>query len=274
MGCIACGAQETKRMYDILTLCPACQFAWADSQYSDEEWKKIYGKDYFFGEEYVDYLKEEKALRKNFQRDLDWIKTFSSGGKLLEIGCAYGFFLDEAQKYFDVRGMDIHAQGCAYAREQFGLKTESGDFLRSSYLQESFDAVVMWDVLEHLPAPHLYLAKAAQMLKKNGYIFLSTLDRTSPTARLSGKNWRQIHPPTHLSYFSWESLKLMLHSAGFKVKARKYRGSYRSWNNTFYNLFVLRWKKPEWYEGLKSVFQNDYYYLNTFDHVYVAAIKQ
>lgn len=93
-------------------------------------------------------------------------------------------------------------------------------------------------------------------------------------ARIQGKHWRQIHPPTHLSYFSWKSLALLLKQAGFSVVEKKYWGNYRSWDNTFYNLLVLRSNRQRLYEGLKRRgWLQGVYYLNTFDTVFCAARK-
>lgn len=196
MSCLACGNQHYKQLYDGILSCTSCKFSWADITLSEEEWKKIYNKNYFFGEEYADYLKEEKALRKNFHRNLKWMISLCPDGKLLELGCAYGFFLDEARKHYTTEGVDIHADGYAHARNTYNLNAKTENFLTMPFPEKSFNVICAWDVLEHLPRPDLFIQKAGQLLKTNGYLFFSTLDITSFSARIQGKHWRQIHPLT------------------------------------------------------------------------------
>jgi SAM-dependent methyltransferase len=274
MSCLACGQTASRELYLGIQECLSCQFAWADIKLSPEQWGELYGSSYFFGDEYVDYIGEEPALRKNFRRDLTFMRKYCPSGRLFEVGSAYGFFLDEARRHYEVRGVDIHKEGCRYAREKFALDAQAEDFLSMPIAAGSYDAVAMWDMLEHVPNPHEFLSKAAAILKKGGYVFFSTLDITSWLARLQGRSWRQIHPPTHVSYFSRRSLEIMLKRAGFSVASVKYYGDYRSWNNTWFNLLVLRAKNKRLYESLKQKgLLNGEYYLNTFDHVYMAAQK-
>ena len=275
MSCLACGNQQHEHLYDGILSCPACKFSRADLNLSEEAAKKIYGKNYFFGDEYVDYLNEEAALRENARRNLKWMASFCPGGKLLEIGCAYGFFLDEAKHYYDVNGVDIHEEGCKHARRAFNLKARAGNFLDMPCPENSFDAIASWNTLEHLARPDLFIQKSSRLLKKDGALFFSTLDITSFPAKIRGKHWRQIHPPTHISYFSWKSLCIMLENAGFSITDKKYRGEYRSWDNTFFILFVLRSKNKKLYESLKKRnWLKGIYYLNTFDIITCAAKKR
>jgi 2-polyprenyl-3-methyl-5-hydroxy-6-metoxy-1,4-benzoquinol methylase len=274
MPCLACGNEQYNEIFSGIRSCKACRFAWADVNLSSAQWRELYNTRYFFGDEYVDYLGEERALRKNFKRNLQFMAGYRSSGKLLEIGSAYGFFLDEASRYYSVTGVDIHQEGCQYALDKFGADTRTGDLLAMPFENGSFDVITMWDTLEHLPNPQDFIKKAQSLLKDKGYLFFSTLDITSVLSRVQGRGWRQIHPPTHVSYFSRESLKIMLERFGFTVLAIKRFGDHRTWDNTWFNLLVLRWGKKELYHSLKQKgWLKGEYYLNTFDHVYFAARK-
>jgi hypothetical protein len=70
-----------------------------------ESLDEMYSGDFFKGGEYVDYLKEEPALRRSFKRNLKLISNFCPSGRLLEIGCAYGFFLDVAKRQYEAQGI-------------------------------------------------------------------------------------------------------------------------------------------------------------------------
>src|SRR5262249_20847419 len=82
-----------------------------------------------------------------------------------------------------------------------------------------FDVVCLWDTIEHLPRPDLFLQKARQLLRPNGRLFLTTGDISSLNARLRGRKWRQIHPPSHLHYFSKDSIAKILRRTGFRALA-------------------------------------------------------
>jgi len=74
-----------------------------------------------------------------------------------------------------------------------------------------------WDTLEHLPHPERFLAKIAELLPAGGWLFLTTGDIGAPVARRGGERWRMIHPPTHLQYFSRETLRRFLARHGLRT---------------------------------------------------------
>jgi hypothetical protein len=89
----------------------------------------------------------------------------------------------------------------------------------------------MWDTIEHVPSPDRFVAKAFELLRPGGYLFMTTGDIDSVVARLQGPRWRQIHPPTHLSYFSRRTLTRMLERAGFEVTTLETAPYYHTFQN-------------------------------------------
>jgi hypothetical protein len=75
----------------------------------------------------------------------------------------------------------------------------------------------MWDTLEHVPGPDVFVAKAREVLRPGGHLFITTGDIGSLNARWRGATWRQIHPPTHVNYFSRATLVRMLERLGFSI---------------------------------------------------------
>jgi 2-polyprenyl-3-methyl-5-hydroxy-6-metoxy-1,4-benzoquinol methylase len=139
-------------------------------------------------------------------------------GRLLEIGCAYGFFLDEAARVFDhAVGVDVIAHAVDRARERFGVDARTGHFLEMDFDGERFDVVCLWDTVEHLSRPDEFVAKIRDLSTSDGRLYLTTGDISSLNARLRGANWRQIHPPSHLHYFSQETIRRLLERVGFEV---------------------------------------------------------
>src|SRR5207249_258065 len=160
-------------------------------------------------------------------------------GSLLEIGYAYGFFLDEARRRFArVVGVDISQDAALKGRERSMLETHAGDFLRMSFAPASFDVVCLWDTVEHLEFPYEYLIKARSLLTAGGHVFMTTGDLGSWNARLRGARWRQIHPPTHLHYFSRKTLEALLVRVGFEVLGVETAAYYHSVHNVLGTLIV------------------------------------
>src|SRR5687768_5011647 len=101
-----------------LQACRACGFiSWPDVDATELE--QLYDERYFTGLEYPDYLGQQDALRRSMRRHLDQMAGIQPpGGALLEVGCAYGLFLDEARHNFaSVTGIDICQEPIAYARD-------------------------------------------------------------------------------------------------------------------------------------------------------------
>ncbi|MDO8609668.1 MAG: class I SAM-dependent methyltransferase, partial [bacterium] len=176
MSCIICNNDHTEKLYDILLKCSNCGYIWANPDISKKQLSNLYNDNYFFGGEYVDYLQEKQVLQKNFQRNLKIISKFITSGRLLEIGCAYGFFLDLARKQYQVQGIDINDNACKYAREKLCLDVTCGDFLEIDFKNNYYDVIVMWATLEHLKSPQIYIEKITTLLKPNGIFAFSTLD--------------------------------------------------------------------------------------------------
>jgi len=238
--------------------------------------KVVYGDGFFFGDEYVDYLRDRSVFEKQFRDRLQDVKKYQLGGDLVEIGCAYGFFLAVAQESYRARGFDIAEGPVAYARECLGVDARCEDFLDASVEPESVDAVVMWDTIEHLPRPDLTIDKIVRVLRPNGFLFLTTGDIGGVLARARRERWRLICPPSHLHYFSRKTIARLLENGGLQPVEIKYVGVRRSLRQTVYSLLVLRKQHPpSWLYRLiaDSPVGDLSFVLNTYDIMLVVGQK-
>jgi 2-polyprenyl-3-methyl-5-hydroxy-6-metoxy-1,4-benzoquinol methylase len=277
--CIVCSGIELTAFHPGLLKCPQCGHAVADMRMSDKDLHALYRKEYFFGKEYSDYIADRTVLQENFRLRLRSLRPFLTPERhrrLLEIGSAYGFFLDIAREEFEsVQGIDIAEDGVRYARESLGLNVIQGDLLEYDFGGQTFDVVCLWDTIEHLGSPHLYIEKAATLVQGGGLITVTTGDIGSINARLKGANWRLIHPPTHMHYFTKNSLERLLAHYGFDTVYNQYCGFYRSVDNVAYNLFVLRYQMPWLYKVMRrSGLCRVKFYSNLYDIVNVIARKR
>lgn len=274
--CICCEGTRAVPHLDILLRCPRCSHVWADAELSVEQARALYGPGYFQGEEYLDYEREEPALRRNFRRCLRSLRQLEpGGGRVWEIGAAYGYFLDEASTHYQVAGCDISESATARARERFGLDVQALDYL-DHHLDHPQDAICLWDCIEHLAEPHRFLDKAWRDLAPGGTLGLSTGDIGALNARLRGRNWRLVHVPTHLHYFTVRSITTLLERLGFQLVLVEHPPFWRMADAVAYQL-LQQGKGPtrqRIYGGLKRLGVLDVPFpLNTLDLMTVWARK-
>jgi SAM-dependent methyltransferase len=181
----------------------------------------IYNEAYFQGGQadgYSDYIGSEDVLRGEFRAAVqDLRKAGCSSGKLLELGCAYGFFLAEAKAYFEVHGVEVSECAVRFCRTR-GLDVERGT-LTAEYVgrHTPFDAVVMLDVVEHLMEPDKVMELVHRAMKPGGKLMLTTGDWESALSCIMGRNWRLMTPPQHAFFFSPRTMSAMLARVGFDV---------------------------------------------------------
>lgn len=222
--CPACTDTTVHRMLfsknscDILQ-CRACGLGRAECRSFDV--RSYYTEDYFVGahaDGYVDYRGSEQVLRREFARTVQFIRRLRGSGRLLEIGCAYGFFLEEARSFYDVAGIEIADNAVAFCRAR-GLRVINGVAEESTLGQlGAFDVIVLLDVIEHLQDPRSTLALCRRYLNPGGIIVISTGDFASFYARLAGRNWRLMTPPQHLWFFTPQSMRRLSHSIGLELE--------------------------------------------------------
>jgi SAM-dependent methyltransferase len=188
---------------------------------NDFQPEQYYTEGYFSGERadgYADYRGSEHILRREFSHTIEYIRKFRDGGRLLDIGCAYGFFLQEAQQFYDVSGIEIAADAAEFCRQR-GLNAITG--IADEYTLAplgTMDVIVMLDVIEHLPDPRQTLTLCYQHLAPGGIIVVTTGDFASLCARLMGRHWRLMTPPQHLWFFTPKSIERLAQSAGLHLE--------------------------------------------------------
>jgi 2-polyprenyl-3-methyl-5-hydroxy-6-metoxy-1,4-benzoquinol methylase len=228
MACFACGSDRAPDRVRIssehsIAFCPVCGSGRSESPPAPEAFASMYGGDYYqaWGVHETG-SRTELLKRATFARRLDdcapWMR---SGGKVLDLGCATGFFLREAQEHgYEGFGIDVsaHAIGqCAMSIDRDRL--HCGEFESSTFgtaAGDRFDAIFMSDYLEHVLNPSAVLALAADRLAPAGVVVITTPDVGSFSRRVMGRRWPHFKPE-HVSYFSRKGLARLLRSMGFAL---------------------------------------------------------
>ena len=276
-NCLICGGILRPSPISGLLLCEECKFTTADLTISEEQLRQLYAGTYFAGDEYRDYIADRPVIERQFRLRLRRLLRFVPNAhkkSLFEIGCAYGFFLSVAKNTFhSVEGIDISNEAIEYARQFLGLNARSSEFLTHEF-DMAPDVVCMWDTIEHLCRPDFYIEKIAALLPRGGLLALTTADLDSWVARTRGSKWRQIHPPTHLHYFSRKTLRRLLQRTGLKIKYMRTEGMYRRVDTMAYIILCLKYNRPDVYSRLrKTRLLNWDLYLNLGDILFVVAEK-
>ncbi len=140
-----------------------------------------------------------------------------SPGRLLDIGCSNGSFLQAAQSLgWNGEGIELRAESAAIAREA-GVRVYTDYVEKLKLPGESYRAVTMWQVIEHLPDPQIVLEECHRLLEAGGILAVSTPNIKSIGWRLLRENWSPVEPTVHPHLFSAGTLQKLLEQAGFST---------------------------------------------------------
>jgi len=220
IDCPTCGPSEQGPLYDVdgwkIVRCLSCGLAMVNPRRQSAI--KIYEDDAYFSDNrfYYDYAGNKRAYQIGFRSKLALLKEFCPyGGTLLDVGAAYGFFMEEAARFgFQAFGVELSkaaaeraaAHGVVFNRALGDVETD-----------QRFDVVAFIDSLEHFEQPLEGLQKAHALLKDDGIVAVMVPNIDSRFARLMGAKWHLFLPEEHLFYFNRDSLGTMLARSGFDV---------------------------------------------------------
>jgi SAM-dependent methyltransferase len=176
-----------------------------DASYFDREYFELHpGK-----VKYLDYL--VGLLRSH---------GVPEGGRVLDVGAGYGFFLAALEKAgYEAYGMEISSHAAAEARKRTRAEVvEQGAEAPFPYPDGRFDAITLLDVIEHLEDYGATLASCRRCLKPGGKLFVITLNAHSLARPLLGKKWSWHQDPTHIHMFTAKMLRDGFGGAGLRVE--------------------------------------------------------
>jgi SAM-dependent methyltransferase len=169
------------------------------------------------------------GLAKQSQDISDMHLTDLSPGRLLDIGCGDGHFLNRMKKRgWSVTGLDFDQQAVLAAKEKYGIEVSVCRLEGMECPDNSFDAVTMNHVIEHVFDPVATLREVSRILKPGGILVAVTPNADSWGLQVFGPDWRGLEPPRHIQIFSGPALEAAAHKAGL-ASVQVYSSSANAW---------------------------------------------
>jgi len=164
------------------------------------------------------FISQIEGRERTFTKSLKLIEKYKpSRGRLLDVGTAGGSFMFVAKAAgWQVEGCEPNRWMCDWANNHYGLKIVPGTVFDMQLSAESFDAVALWDVLEHTLDPKATLKECARVLKPGGLLVVNYPNIQSAIARLMGRRWVFLLS-VHLYYFTARTLAKMLNELNFRI---------------------------------------------------------
>ncbi len=268
VNCNLCGADDYAVVYDALSghvareesfsasgnevltdrvvRCKRCGFVYVNPRLKAERIVKGYAS-----AEDETYVSQSAGRMATFVSGVKLIETFlPQKGKLLDVGCAAGFFVKAAkERGWQAHGVEPSHWLAKYGREKLGVDSRQGTLHTAKYAANSFDVVTFWDVLEHVPDPTADVKEAYRILKPGGLLVVNYPNFGSKLARLAGRKWWFLLS-VHLWYFTPKTIRLMLERNGFQPFFEK-----RHWQklNLGYLVFRLQPYSPALYKIMNTI---------------------
>jgi SAM-dependent methyltransferase len=176
------------------------------------------------------------------------LKKWKAKGRLLDIGCATGFFINGIKNNsdWDVYGIEFGKDAVEYARG-LGLNVKHGDITNADYPDECFDFIHLNNVLEHVTNPLGMLSECRRIIKKDGKFFLSVPNGYNDSLSLINFYEQEMKPARskdgHIFFFSKKTLEILFGKTGFRIESKKTYSIKRGLRNTGILSQKKNWKE-------------------------------
>ncbi|MCX7677945.1 MAG: class I SAM-dependent methyltransferase [Spirochaetes bacterium] len=179
-----------------------------DKKYFTDEYKAQYGKTYV-----EDFNNIYNLSRKRIQRIKALTKNISS---LLDIGCAYGFFLKSAmdEGITNLSGIEISHEAANYCKKKYAIPVINDRF-ENVKLSKKYSVITAWYFIEHLSNPLGAITKISDAIEKGGVFAFSVPSAFGPQFFFHKNDWFKNHPLDHRINFTPRCVRILLRSLQF-----------------------------------------------------------
>ncbi|MCX6187315.1 MAG: class I SAM-dependent methyltransferase [Bacteroidetes bacterium] len=231
--CLVCGHNKFRTLFSCkdfvatgdnfqLEYCEQCSFLYTNPRPTISEIGKYYQSD-----QYISHAGEKKGLIYklydivrdfSIKQKLSLIKKYHSNGKLMDLGCGLGYFLNgvKLDKTFDTLGVDVSDDAVEFVKKTFGLDVKNESEL-DNLEKHSFDIITQWHVLEHVHFLKERMLQLHHLLKEEGTMFIAVPNSKSKDAEMYKEFWDGYDVPRHLYHFNQKSFSLLMEKHGFEI---------------------------------------------------------
>jgi 2-polyprenyl-3-methyl-5-hydroxy-6-metoxy-1,4-benzoquinol methylase len=251
--CVACGSTKfqtvftsycfdnAREIFDLVR-CTSCDLVRTNPFLSDEQLARYYTRDYYGSEIQKFNPVMERALEYFTQRRAEQLlkllgDTNGQPPRVLDIGCGRGILLRK-----------LHALGCdctgteipeySFPESERDIHFVNGHLAEIHFEAESFDAITIWNVLEHTSDPAATIREIARILKPGGVFAVAVPNFGSLQRRIFNAHWFHLDLPRHTHHFTSSSLNRMLEESGLQTLSvqtgapeQELYGFVQSWQN-------------------------------------------
>lgn len=246
--CLLCGESSFNFPYGkkhFLLKCRKCGMASAKNIPSNEELKS-----YYFN--YPSHEIISPLTLQRYNEILNRLEPYRNKNTLLETGCGFGFFLEEARKRkWNVTGTEMSQKAIDECKLK-NITIYSGIEKLSANFTEHFDVVLSLEVLEHIQNPENEIMGYSRLIRPGGVLYITTPNYNSLSRKILGKNWIEMNYPEHLHYFSPSTIDKILTKSNFSkifsittgfsparfmysLRTKKWKSKNKAWDNYNYN---------------------------------------
>lgn len=223
-ACPVCGSDRREFPFRLchpytIARCTACGFYYLYPRLIERAMQEAYRQPSYYeggacGYADTSYTAQESALRATFKRFLHNLADRRlTGGTLLEVGCGYGYLLDEARPYFDHRvGTEFSVEGAEIARAT-GAEVFVGGIEQIS-AERKFDCILAVQVIEHVYQPSAFVKQLINHTQPRGHTIIATPDMGGVLRKAMGRHWPSFKIPEHVGYFDFRTLSRLMEKAG------------------------------------------------------------
>ena len=198
--------------YPDIVRCKTCGLVMANPRDDEQTLARVYRE--MSDEAYDDEDANRGAAAVEHQRLV--VAQRPASGKLLDLGCASGFFVAKAREAgFDAMGVDASTWMIERARARCPEATFLVGSLESLQFDAEFDVITLWDVIEHVHSPRDVIRRVRDWLKPGGILLMSMPNASSFIAKALGARWMLLLRE-HLWYFSPDTIARLLPLCGFE----------------------------------------------------------
>lgn len=209
--------------------CAQCGFCQVRPRLGRQELALLYPAEYFDSASslgFRNYSRQQQRYEREAYFLARQLRKIAPQGRLLEVGCALGFLLEALRHHttWEMTGIDVSPFGIFFARRSYGLDARCATLEEVRFPENSFDAIIQKDLLEHVLKPREHLLETCRILRPGGRLWLITpngeanlrpLRHLASLPEAAGGRRLPLLEQGHLSFFSRQHLLGLFCECGF-----------------------------------------------------------